>query len=546
MEIKQIKALTEKINGKMVAIASTDTIDRVGDSLKVDNWDFKNFKNNPVLLAGHDYRPQYVIGVAKNLKSEGNKIIFEPVFHTITNIAKELKQMYEEGILKAWSVGFIPGTKNELLEVSAVAVPANAEALMLEMKSLDIAKQNKLESQLKEFVNSEKNEVENCEVKKMTEEIVESQEELEIEEKYGKPGRSGRKPGPKKANALKLTRRERILLTDERKIGKLHDEVVAKMSKMITQGVYIKENSRLKLKFNSLSKKLHEISSIKFKKRESYRTEHGMKGIESVDISPDEFRTNWDSIKTQLLNDFIDKKITAEEIIDDLMNLTFAEYIDFISNVNEELTNFIIDKKIVSEIENLEEKVLIDIQGEVVENESKEPETIAEELDEQAQRTEKYKKVSVIDNYLYAFYKVYMDKDTKVDKFGELVKELAGLLLELAGENDVISKSLIDFSGGIEEIYEMKEGRVLSDKNRKLITSCVSILNESATVLDNLLTTTNSTKNVEVEVPESIAFTKVEQPRKSLKKLTNQELAVRILKEISKHSSYGLNKLKNK
>ncbi len=94
---------------------------------------------NPVLQAGHDYRPQYTIGRATNLRVEGKKVLFDPEFHTITPLAKQVGEMYKQGFLNAWSVGFIPGTvqegeekgtKNELLEVSAVAVPANALALM--------------------------------------------------------------------------------------------------------------------------------------------------------------------------------------------------------------------------------------------------------------------------------------------------------------------------------------------------------------------------------------------------------------------------------
>lgn len=391
MEVKQIKALTDVVDGKMVAIASTENPDRVGDSLKVADWDFKNFKKNPVLLAGHDYRPQYVIGVAKNLRADGNKVTFEPVFHTITNIAKELKQMYEEGILKAWSVGFIPGDKNELLEVSAVAVPANAEALMLEVKSLDKAKQKQVTSQIEDFVSETKEEETPDEEK--TEEVVETEE---IEEQ--------------------------------------------------------KEDTAI------------------------------------------------------------------EETIEEEKTTEAAE-----------------------EIEETETKSS-------EKSDDKGPETIEEELNEEEQRQKKYKNLSKVDNLFYAFYKVYLDKDTPVDKFNELVKELSGLLVELAGTTSSKDKSLKDFNGGIEEIYEMvqKEGRVLSGKNRDLITNCATLLKDSASALDNLLeATTSSKKEVESEIPEPEAQRKVEIPRKALKKpLTKEQMAVRILKEIAKNSSYGLNQLK--
>ncbi|MFA5583308.1 MAG: AAA family ATPase [Bacteriovoracaceae bacterium] len=187
MEKQELKAITEIKAGKLIAIASTETEDRAGDSLKVKDWDFVNFMKNPVLQAGHDYRPQYTIGVAKNIRVDGRKVIFEPIFHEITPLAKQIKQMYEEGILRAWSVGFIPADgnkrpKHELLEVSAVAVPANQEALMVEMKSMDKSQEHEIESKLKEFVESniEERDIDNDENEAPNEEDVHTEEESDV------------------------------------------------------------------------------------------------------------------------------------------------------------------------------------------------------------------------------------------------------------------------------------------------------------------------------------------------------------------------------
>ena len=169
MKKKEIQALTEKVNGKMTAIASTEAVDRVGDSLKVNDWNFKNFKKNPVLQAGHDYHPLSTIGIAKNICVENNQVIFEPQFHEITSLAREVKKMYEEKYLTAWSVGFIPakeeGGKHELLEVSAVAVPANAEALTtLSQKSIENGTKDE-EKEINNFIKKlkEKKETYKCE-----------------------------------------------------------------------------------------------------------------------------------------------------------------------------------------------------------------------------------------------------------------------------------------------------------------------------------------------------------------------------------------------
>lgn len=158
MKNKSLTAITSIVDGKMTVIASTESEDRMGDSLKVDDWDFKAFKENPVLQAGHDYRPQFTIGIAKNIRVEGKKVLFEPEFHNITALARELKEMFEQGMLKAWSVGFIPGRekgdKNELLEISAVAVPANSEALVM-AKGMNQKEEKDLKGKINEFVKKE-------------------------------------------------------------------------------------------------------------------------------------------------------------------------------------------------------------------------------------------------------------------------------------------------------------------------------------------------------------------------------------------------------
>jgi len=138
---KKIQAMVMKEEGRLVAVASTEDKDRSGDIVRAAGWMLDNFKKNPVLQFAHNYN-QPPVGVAKNIRVDGKKLIFEPVFHEITPLAREIKQMYEADppIMRAFSVGFIPLereekddyteiTKQELLEISAVPVPALAEAL---------------------------------------------------------------------------------------------------------------------------------------------------------------------------------------------------------------------------------------------------------------------------------------------------------------------------------------------------------------------------------------------------------------------------------
>ena len=115
---------------------STDTVDRVGDVVE-QNWDLENYKKNPVLLYAHDYA-QLPIG-RTNPYMDGGKLKFDVEFvpKEIYPFAGTVEAMVELGFLNAVSVGFKPldmdGTRikrSELLELSIVPIPANAEALI--------------------------------------------------------------------------------------------------------------------------------------------------------------------------------------------------------------------------------------------------------------------------------------------------------------------------------------------------------------------------------------------------------------------------------
>ncbi len=146
---------TKKVDGKLTAIGSTEAVDRMGDVVVADGWDLKNFKKNPVLMFAHNYS-EPPVGYAKNIKIVDKQLIFEPVFHNITQLAREISAMYnaDPAIMSAWSVGFIPKEfdpqdyhriiKSELLEISAVPVPANQEALMMAAKSYDAVQEKEV------------------------------------------------------------------------------------------------------------------------------------------------------------------------------------------------------------------------------------------------------------------------------------------------------------------------------------------------------------------------------------------------------------------
>jgi len=136
-----------KGEGTFEVIASTEGMDRDGEVILVTAWDLKRFNENPVVLFGHDYW-SFPIGAVTSIEIVDGKLVAKGVFAR-TEQGQIARQLYDDGILKAVSVGFIVKnregnkiTEAELLELSFVPVPSNADALSL-------AKMQKLETILK-------------------------------------------------------------------------------------------------------------------------------------------------------------------------------------------------------------------------------------------------------------------------------------------------------------------------------------------------------------------------------------------------------------
>lgn len=120
-------------------IFSSANEDRHGD-IVVQTFDLKAFKKNPVILDSHDHHnADSVIGKATGLKVVKNKLQGKIQFAVDENPkAKVIFDLIKGGYLNAFSIGFIPKEfddgnkilKSELLEISVVSVPANADALV--------------------------------------------------------------------------------------------------------------------------------------------------------------------------------------------------------------------------------------------------------------------------------------------------------------------------------------------------------------------------------------------------------------------------------
>lgn len=127
-------------------VLSDETKDRYGDIIMADGWALASFRKNPIALFNH--MSSFVIGTWTKVRVEGKQLL------GVLKLAKkgtsqridEIISLVEQGILKATSVGFQPierefipddpkqgilFKKQDLLETSVVAVPANPSAVLL-------------------------------------------------------------------------------------------------------------------------------------------------------------------------------------------------------------------------------------------------------------------------------------------------------------------------------------------------------------------------------------------------------------------------------
>ena len=126
-------------------VASDGSVDRMGDILEPSGAELDDFRRNPVVLAQHDVNQP--VARCKSIKAEADKItaLIEFPAAGVSELADEYCRLYKSGILNAVSVGFLPldwkplphsggrrYTRWELLELSLVSVPANANALVIE------------------------------------------------------------------------------------------------------------------------------------------------------------------------------------------------------------------------------------------------------------------------------------------------------------------------------------------------------------------------------------------------------------------------------
>lgn len=140
----ELKEFVEKTkaaidSGSFEVVISTADFDRQGESIDQNGWDLINYKNNPVVLWGHDYW-SLPIGITDDIEAIEGKLVAKGRFapEEANPFAQQVRRLYDLKIVRATSVGFIARemqgsviTKAELLEFSFVPVPANPFSLSL-------------------------------------------------------------------------------------------------------------------------------------------------------------------------------------------------------------------------------------------------------------------------------------------------------------------------------------------------------------------------------------------------------------------------------
>lgn len=212
LEDFKIEEVSERV---LQFTGSTEMRDRDDEVIRMNGWQLKNYRKNPVFMWAHDYASP-PIGKARMVKTDESGLQFQIEFadSETYSFADTIYRLYKGGFLKATSVGFIPlewedgqgddksprrtYKKQELLELSAVPVPANPEAL--------ISAQTEGVITAKEFrafnaAISAKGEVEGAE------ELATKPEETENTIRIPVPGEEGKHDGHKR----------RVILIDEKK-----------------------------------------------------------------------------------------------------------------------------------------------------------------------------------------------------------------------------------------------------------------------------------------------------------------------------------------
>lgn len=150
------KNYPQEVKGVYGFVIASEDVDRVGDVLVISGMRYENYMKNPVVLWNHD-SSSLPVGKVEAFEIVGSKVIAKVRFSETNETAVKIRNLIDEGILNAVSVGFMPIRSEpivekdtvkgyrylewELLEVSIVNIPANPYALLVKYLGDEIKKE---------------------------------------------------------------------------------------------------------------------------------------------------------------------------------------------------------------------------------------------------------------------------------------------------------------------------------------------------------------------------------------------------------------------
>ena len=124
-------------------VLSTESVNRKGFIVRTNSINLEKYKNNPIMLFNHD--PKMPIGKFDDFRIIDNVLLAKPIFNEDCPKGKELHESFKNNFVIAASIqgeativkpknGATPYTTNvDISEISLVSVPANAEALKINL-----------------------------------------------------------------------------------------------------------------------------------------------------------------------------------------------------------------------------------------------------------------------------------------------------------------------------------------------------------------------------------------------------------------------------
>lgn len=230
---KSIKVNEDTEELTITGLANAQTIDRVGDIILEDAYKkggLTNYLKNPIVLFNHDYGKP--IGKATEVSVDASGLTITAL---ISKAAGNVYDLIKDGIIKSFSVGFsikdaeydskadiLKITDIELYEVSAVAVPANADSIFNVSKQLSDLKQIKKEEfaqqSAKDSASAHTEEINMNELEKLQAELAKRDADLVAAEKMlddaAKAEAAREKAAEEVAAAAKVTSQVENLIKD--------------------------------------------------------------------------------------------------------------------------------------------------------------------------------------------------------------------------------------------------------------------------------------------------------------------------------------------